>query len=107
MSVAILDVDRGPTHLEVRQQEEHVAFFLPVNPTAAMKKYQRRVRTRSVPGKIEIEFQFDTTCLRVRDIRENVILAGDVIDPAIGIRLTVCRSADYTDYTDQKKNLRN
>ena len=100
MTVAILDVDRGPTHLEVRQQEKHIAFFLPVDPTATVKKYQRRVRTRSVFGKVKIEFEFDIACPRVRDVGKDVVLPGNIIDPAIRSSLPVGSRADYTDYAD-------
>src|SRR5689334_6053156 len=106
MPVAILDVDRSPTELEIGQQEEHVAFFLSVDPTAAMKEYQRRMRMSSVLRKIKIEFQLEIACLRVRDVRHDVVIAGNVIDPGIG-GLAVSRPADYTDYADQEKNLRN
>ena len=105
--VAILDVDRRPTHLKIRQQVEHVAFFLPVDPTAAVKEYQRRVRTRSVFRQIQIEFQLDVAGLRVGDVGKDVVLGGNIIEPPIIRRLAVSRSADYTDYSDQKRNLRN
>ena len=65
-----------------------------------MKKYQRRIWTRFVFRKIKIELQFDIACLRVRDVGEDVVLARNVIDPAISIRLAVSSSADYTDYAD-------
>src|ERR1041385_4229876 len=107
MPVAILDVDRRPTHLKIRQQVEHVAFFLPVDPAAAVKEYQRRVRTRSVFRKIQLEFQLDVAGLRVGDVGKDVVLGGNIIEPPIIRRLAVSRSADYTDYADQKRNLRN
>src|ERR1043165_1930083 len=107
MPEPILDVDRRPTQLEVRQQEKHVALFFSGDPSAAMKEYQRRVRTRSVLRQIQIELELDVAGLRVRDVGKDVVLAVNVVDPAIGIRLAESRSADYTDYADQKSNLRN
>src|SRR5262247_889978 len=54
---SILDIDRRPTELEVRQQVQNVPFLLPVNPTAAMKENQCLIGATSIFWKIQIEFK--------------------------------------------------
>src|SRR6185369_91065 len=94
---SILDVDGRPTQFEVRQQVEHIALFLSVNPTAAVIQNQRRGRTRSILRQIKIEFQLEVTCLRISNIRKDIDLRWRVINPAIRTSLAVGRSADYAD----------
>src|SRR6185295_2295104 len=84
---SILNVYDSPTKLQIRQQVKNVTFLLSVNPTTAMKQNQRLVRTRSVPRKIQIEFQFDVVCFCISNVGDDVVIDGGIVDPTIRIRL--------------------
>src|ERR1700752_1743357 len=90
---SILNIDRRPAHRQVRQQKQNVAFLLTVNPTTAMKENQRRRRIRPVFGEIKIEFQFEVVSLCISDIRKNVVLSRNVIDPGLGTGLRKSRTS--------------
>src|SRR5262249_40661386 len=52
---AILDVYHRPTKRQVRQELKYVALFLTINPPAAVKENQRRVRRAAVLWQVQVQ----------------------------------------------------
>jgi len=92
---AILDIDHGETHFEIRKEPQEHGVLVAANPTAAVDVEQGRQRRASVARRDDIELRFIAIRNQIGDIRYQPVVLTDLHGPTRNVlRLRSARQPD-------------